>query len=68
MKLALIGNGAIAKLVTGFCAGHSNGSQIVGALGLPENDKKSVGAHPLVYDFKELLALQARLHRRMRRP
>ena len=55
MKIALIGNGAIAKLVTAFCAERKDRFQIVGAIGLPENDKTSVGAHPLMYDYQQLL-------------
>ena len=58
MKIALIGNGAIAKLVTAFCAERKDRLQIVGAIGLPENDKASVGAHPLLYDYQKLLALK----------
>ncbi len=58
MKIALIGNGAIAKLVTAFCAERADRYQIVGAIGLPENDKISVGAHPLMYDYRQLLALK----------
>lgn len=58
MKIALIGNGAIAKLVTLFCAERPQRFNIVGGLGLPENDKVSVGAHPLVYDFQQLLAFK----------
>jgi aspartate dehydrogenase len=57
MKIALIGNGAIAKLVTKFCATREE-LKIVGAIGLPENDKTSVGAHPLVYDYDQLLGFK----------
>lgn len=58
MKIALIGNGAIAKLVTAFCAERKDRFHIIGAIGLPENDKASVGAHPLMYDYQQLLALK----------
>ena len=54
MKLALIGNGAIAKLVTQFCAARADRYTIVGALGLP-TDVISVGAHAIVRTLPELL-------------
>lgn len=54
MKLALIGNGAIAKLVTTFCAERSDRYSIVGALGLPQ-DVNSVGRHPIDRDLPTLL-------------
>jgi len=53
MKLALIGNGAIAKLVTQFCAARSDRYTIVGALGLPV-DTVSVGAHPIMQTWDAL--------------
>ncbi len=56
MKIALIGNGAIAKLVSQFCAEHQDRYTLVGALGL-SSDKDSVGAHRVVYAFGELLAM-----------
>ncbi len=56
MKIALIGNGAIAKLVTQFCATHAN-LTIVGALGLA-SDTVSVGQHSLVYTIADLLAFK----------
>lgn len=55
MNLALIGNGAIAKLVTRFCAERAERYSIVGALGLPQ-DVNSVGAHPIFRSLPELLA------------
>lgn len=55
MKIGLVGNGAIARLVTAFCAARPERFSIVGALGLSA-DKASVGAHPLVYDVDGLLA------------
>lgn len=55
MKIALIGNGAIAKLVTLFCAARSERYTLVGALGL-SLDKESVGEHLVVNTFDELLA------------
>ncbi len=57
MKIALVGNGAIARLVSSFCAERPHTFSIVGALGLPA-DTVSVGAHPLVYSVDELLALK----------
>jgi aspartate dehydrogenase len=60
LKLALIGNGAIARLVAGFCAARPDRYSVVGALGLPV-DKISVGAHPIVYALPQLLALKPAL-------
>jgi aspartate dehydrogenase len=57
LKLALIGNGAIAKLVTQFCAERRDRFTLVGALGLA-SDTKSVGAHPVVYTLTDLLAFK----------
>lgn len=57
MNIALIGNGAIARLVTAFCAERSERLRIVGALGLPA-DTVSVGRHPVVSDLDALLALK----------
>lgn len=57
MKIALVGNGAIARLLSDFCAARSDRFSIVGALGL-NADKVSVGAHPVVYALPELLAMQ----------
>ena len=57
MKLALIGNGAIAKLVTTFCAARSGRYKVVGALGLP-SDIVSVGAYPVVQTWDELQAFK----------
>lgn len=57
MKIALIGNGAIAKPVAQFCAARGDKLQIVGALGLPA-DTVSVGNYPLVYTLADLLALK----------
>lgn len=56
MKIALIGNGSIAKIVSQFCAENQKRFTIVGALGLSK-DKASVGSHAVVYKFEELLAL-----------
>jgi len=56
VKIALIGNGAIAKLLAAFCAQRSN-IDIVGALGL-RADTNAVGAYPLVYTLADLLALK----------
>ncbi len=57
MKIALVGNGAIARLVSDFCAVRPQSLSIVGALCLP-SDKASVGAHPIVYAVDALLALK----------
>ena len=57
MKIALIGNGAIAKLVTQFCAERAESLNIVAALWLPA-DTISVGAHPIVQTLDELLAFK----------
>src|SRR5207237_347820 len=56
VKIGLIGNGAIAKLVTAFCAERPDRFQIVGALGLPV-DKVSVGKHSVVQSWQEFRAL-----------
>jgi aspartate dehydrogenase len=56
MKIALIGNGAIAKLVAQFCAARLSQYTVVGALGLP-SDVTSVGAHPIVQTLPQLLAM-----------
>ncbi len=55
MKIALLGNGAIAKLVAQFCASRGKTLQVVAALGLPV-DKISGGGYPIVYSLGELLA------------
>jgi aspartate dehydrogenase len=60
MKIGLIGNGAIATLVARFCAARPERYTIVGALGLP-TDVTSVGAHPLVRAWPEMLALKPEL-------
>lgn len=57
MRIALVGNGAIARLVSDFCAAHPARFTIVGALGLA-SDTRSVGAHPLVASIGALLALE----------
>lgn len=56
MKIALIGNGAIARLVAQFCA-QQNKLAVVAALGL-SSDTVSVGAHPLVQTLPALLAFK----------
>ena len=55
MKIALIGNGAIAKLVAQFCAARPDKYTVTAALGLP-SDVTSVGAYPVVQTLAELLA------------
>ncbi len=57
MKIALIGNGAIARLVSNFCAERPARFTVIGALGLVA-DKVSVGAHTIVHTLPELLALK----------
>jgi aspartate dehydrogenase len=60
LKIGLIGNGAIARLVAKFCAERPERFKIVGALGLPV-DKISVGDHPVVQTWPELQALDPEL-------
>ena len=55
VKLALIGNGAIARLVAEFCAARDRQLNVVVALGLP-SDTHSVGRHPIVQSLAELLS------------
>lgn len=57
MKIALIGNGAIAKLISQFCASRAGVYDIVGGLGLP-SDTISVGAYALVRNLPELLGFK----------
>ena len=57
MKIALIGNGAIAKLVAQFCAARTDRLHVVAALGLP-SDAVSVGAHPVVHLLADLLSFK----------
>ncbi len=57
MRIALVGNGAIARLVSDFCAARPQSLSIVGALCLA-SDVTSVGAHPIVYAVDDLLALK----------
>lgn len=55
MKLALIGNGAIARVVAQHCASHAERFTITAALGLP-SDVDSVGTHPIVRTVEALMA------------
>jgi len=57
LKIALVGNGAIARLLAEFCAARAGSLSIVGALGLP-SDTVSVGAYPIVQSVEALLALK----------
>jgi len=57
MKIALLGNGAIARLVTQFCAARGEKYKVIAALGL-DSDVASVGAHPIVRGLPELLAFK----------
>ena len=54
LKIGLIGNGAIAKIVTRHCEGAPQSLEVVGALVLPE-DGESVGRHDTVLDLDALL-------------
>jgi aspartate dehydrogenase len=56
VKIGLIGNGAIARLISQFCAVRADRFTIVGALGLP-SDTVSVGKHPVVQSWPALKAL-----------
>ncbi len=55
MKLGLIGNGAIARVVAKHCASHPDRFEITAALGLPD-DVDSVGAYPIVRRVSELMS------------
>ena len=55
VKIALIGNGSIAKLVAQFCATRESRLQVVAALALA-GDNTSAGRHPVVHTLAELLA------------
>jgi len=57
MKIALVGNGAIARLVTAFCASRPAQFTVVGAMGLA-SDQVCVGQHQLVYSVADLIALK----------
>lgn len=57
MKLGLIGNGAIARVVTRHCESSSGRLEIVGALVLPD-DGASVGRHPTFTNLTDLLACE----------
>jgi len=57
VKIALIGNGAIAKLVAQFCAARGEKLDVVAALAL-ESEKASVGGYPLVHTIADLLAFK----------
>jgi aspartate dehydrogenase len=56
LKLGLIGNGAIARELAKYCAGHEQRFEIVGALA-EAGDTKSVGDHRLVERLGDLLDL-----------
>lgn len=60
MKLGLIGNGAIARVVTRHCESSDGRLEIAGALVLPE-DGPSVGQHLTFTNLKDLLALEPEL-------
>ena len=57
MKLGLIGNGAIAKLINSHCVKNQNNFIILGALGLT-SDIESVGQYPLLKNIDELIDLE----------
>ena len=56
MKIGLIGNGAIARVVTTHCEGSDGRIEIVGAVVLSE-DGPSVGRHPTFTDLGAVLAM-----------
>lgn len=56
VKIGLIGNGAIARVVTIHCEASAGRLSIVGALVLPD-DGDSACQHPTVHDLSDLLAL-----------
>ncbi|MDG2243932.1 MAG: aspartate dehydrogenase [Rhodospirillaceae bacterium] len=56
MKIGLIGNGAIASVVTDHCEGTNGRIEIVGATVLA-SDGPSVGGHPTFKNLGNLLAL-----------
>lgn len=57
MKIGLIGNGAIARIVTRYCEASNGRFEIVGALVLPD-DGESVGAHQTFTEFETLAVLE----------
>ena len=57
LKIALIGNGAIAKILTQYCAARGPQLHVVAALALA-SDQASAGAHPLVHTLADLLAFK----------
>lgn len=57
MKVGLIGNGAIARVVTRHCEASEGRLSISGALVLPE-DSASVGLHPIFTDLELLISGQ----------
>ena len=56
MRIGLIGNGAIARVVTSHCEKSTNKLSVVGSLGLV-NDTESVGTHPIYTKIDALLDL-----------
>ena len=56
MKIGLIGNGAIASVVTAHCEGSDGRIELVGATVL-SGDGPSVGKHPTFTNLDDLLAL-----------
>jgi aspartate dehydrogenase len=57
VKIGLIGNGAIARVVTRHCEAAAGRLDIIGAVVLPE-DGPSVGRHPTFQAIDQLLAYQ----------
>lgn len=55
MKLGLIGNGAIARVVAQHCEAHADRFAITAALGLV-SDVESVGTYPIVQTVEDLMA------------
>jgi aspartate dehydrogenase len=60
LKLGLIGNGAIARDIAKYCAGHEKRFEIVGALA-KQGDTRSVSNHRLVHRLVDLLDLSPSL-------
>jgi aspartate dehydrogenase len=57
LKVGLIGNGAIASLLTSYCESGSAGHRILGGLSA-HHHSASVGRHPLKANLDELLELR----------
>jgi len=60
LRIGLLGNGAIARLLARFCTARPDRLCVVGAVGLP-TDVVSVGHHPVVPSWSDLLAMKPEL-------